>query len=248
MKNLDLLLKKYRNPLLAFSGGADSTFLYLKMKENCLKFTPVSLIMPNTSQNDLENIRKYETIKINFSPLGIKEFRENSKERCYFCKKAIFSELNRLKEKYNCDAVFDGTNRDDRNFFRPGAKAKEEMGIVSPLAECGISKKEILEELKKRGYEYFKSDSCYATRIAYGEEITEKKLTAVKETEIFLHKIGINICRASLTGNLMRIDVPEEEQEKIFAERKKIVSFVRNSGINFVTLDLEGYVSGKQDR
>lgn len=252
MNNLNIYLKKYKKPLLAFSGGADSTFLLYKMKEICSDFLCVALIMPNTSSGDLDRIdRTGENIpvaKIPFSPLDIKEFADNSEDRCYFCKKAMFECLSDYAEKNGCDAVFDGTNASDRGAYRPGMRAKEEAGILSPLLDCGITKDMVLRELEKMNISSGISDSCYATRIAYGEKITMEKLNIIRKTENYLKSLGLSVCRASLMGNLMRIDVPFEEGKTVFDHREEIVGFVRNLGINYVTLDLEGFVSGKQDR
>ena len=247
-------IKKYNKPLLAFSGGSDSTYLLYKMKENCKDFTAASLLMPNSVTRDLKNIYNIEEIlgvkvlKRDFNPLDIKEFRENSKLRCFYCKTHVCSVLKEIARKENCDAIFDGTNVDDLKVYRPGLKAKEDGGVISPLALCGINKEKVLKELKKLGLPYKPSDSCYATRIAYNEEITLEKLETVKFCENFILDLGISRVRCRLNEGNITIDVPKAEGALVFEKRDLLTDTFRKRGIKTISLDLEGLVSGKQDR
>ncbi len=251
---LDEVLSKYKKPLLAFSGGSDSTYLLVKMKEICNDFVAVTLVMPNSPTRDLENICNIEKIldvkivKIDFNPISIKEFRENPKDRCYFCKACVFETLKKIGEEKGCDVLFDGTNADDLNVYRPGMKAKEEAGVISPLSLCGINKKIVFEELKNQGLPYKPSDSCYATRVEYNEEITLDKLNLIRFCEDFILKLGISSVRCRLSSRNITVDVPKEEQSIIFGNRDKIVEAFRDKGVKTLSLDLEGFISGKQDR
>lgn len=248
------VLTKYKKPLLAFSGGSDSTYLLYKMKEYCQDFLAASLIMQSSVTRDVKNIYNMEEIlgvkvlKKEFNPLEIKEFRENSKLRCFYCKTHVCSVLNEIAQKENCDVIFDGTNIDDLKVYRPGLKAKEDGGVISPLALCGINKETVLKELKNIGLPYKASDSCYATRVAYNEEITLDKLNLIKYCEDFILELGATSVRCRLSLGNITVDVPKGEENIIFDNREKIVEVFREKGVKTISLDLEGFVSGKGDR
>ncbi len=248
------LLKKYNKPLLCFSGGSDSTYLLYKMKEYCQDFLAASLIMPNSVTRDVENIYNIEkilginVIKKDFNPMEIKEFRENPKDRCYYCKTGVCIAMKKIAEENKCDVIFDGTNVDDLKVYRPGMKAKENAGVLSPLALCNIDKKKVLSELKSLKLPYKVSDSCYATRILYNEEITLDKLNLIRFCEDFIRELGATSVRCRLSNGNITVDVPKGEENIIFDNREKIVEVFRDKGVKTVSLDLEGFVSGKQDR
>ena len=224
------------------------------MKENCKDFVVASLIMPNSATRDVENIYTIEkklginVVKKEFNPLEIKEFTENPKDRCYYCKTCVAKVLKEVAKKYGCDVIFDGTNSDDLKAYRPGLKAKDEAGVISPLALCNIDKATVLSELKKLNLPYKASDSCYATRVAYNEEITLEKLNLIKFCENFILDFGVRSVRCRLSSGNITVDVPKDEINIVFENREKIVKVFRDRGVKTVSLDLEGFVSGKGDR
>ncbi|MBQ0105087.1 MAG: TIGR00268 family protein, partial [Armatimonadetes bacterium] len=178
---LEEYLPRFRKPLIAFSGGSDSTYLFMKVRELCRDYVCVSLIMPNSPQRDMDRINEFsgKIIKTEYNPLIIPEFAENTEDRCYFCKKNMFSILNRIKEAEGCDCIFDGTNGSDQGSYRPGRRAGEEAGVLSPLLICGITKDMIRKETENLFPPV--SDSCYATRIPYSDRITPEKIDIIKK-------------------------------------------------------------------
>ena len=253
-ENLCNFIKQFKKPLLAYSGGADSTYLLYVLKSCLSDFICVELIMPNSVDEDLKNCEKTEKLltfpieKISYNPLLCEDFRKNTKDRCYFCKKGMFEILKEYALKNNCDVIFDGTNFDDLNKFRPGLKAKEEMGIISPLAQNHIGKEFVLNELKVLNLPQSHSNSCYATRIPYDNEISPEKLNLIKLCENFILNLGVTNVRCVLCENSVKIDVPKNELNIIFNKKEKIVETFKLYGIKTTSLDLEGFISGKQDR
>lgn len=248
-------MKKYfqnKKPLLAFSGGSDSLYLLYKLIENNIDFMTVSCIGPNTCEGDIEIIKKAEEFfnihieKINYNPLDNKDFVINTKDRCYYCKKSMFQAISDYFKTTDCNMIIDGTNGDDKNSFRPGKVALKEYNIFSPLEELNINKKEIMAYLENKELKTTGSNSCYATRIPYKEEITKEKLDFIKKSEEFILNLGISSVRCVKINNLIKIDVNYDEAHIILEHRDKIVDFFPKN--MYITLDLEGFYSGKGDK
>ena len=244
--------------LVAFSGGVDSTVmtrLALEFCANVLAVTANSRIEP---PNELEEAKciakelgvKWESIEIN--PLVNPNFHANPPNRCYFCKKEIMTALLALAKKRNLEIIIDGTNNDDLRDFRPGYGAVQELNIKSPLAEAEITKKEIRRIAKEYNLSVFNKPAmaCLASRIPYGSEITEQKLTMIAEAETIIKNLtNVSVVRVRHHGTIARIEVPPEERCKFFDQKvlDRINAALYKLGFVYVTLDLQGYRSGSMN-
>jgi len=259
LENLKKSISRMERAIVAFSGGVDSTFL-LKIcvdvlgRENVIAVTAVS---PTYQEEEIEEARAFaksmgiEHLIIHTHEMENDKFVSNPRERCYFCKKELFSELKRIASQHGVRYVLDATNKDDESDFRPGMRALREEGVISPLREAGITKEEIRYFSKKLGLPTYDkpSQACLASRFPYGEKITEEKLKMVKEAERFLKMLGFKVVRVRHHGRMARIEVGREEMKKILENdiRTKIYERFREIGYVWVCLDLMGYRSGSMN-
>lgn len=256
-------LKKLQNYLLglkkvavAFSGGVDSSFL-LKVASDILGKNAIAInvnspLVARTERISMQEFcTKYEIplVQIEFDALSFSQIKENSASRCYFCKRAIFSQIMASAKKNGIENIADGSNSDDENDFRPGMKALAELGVLSPLKECGFSKAEIRELSKKMKLETWQmpSAACLASRIEYGQEITEETLLRIDKAEDFLRKLNFGQCRVRVHGNLARIEVLPEQMQNALSHKKEIHAEIKRLGFSYATLDLSGYRTGSMN-
>lgn len=263
-KKLDALktyLKDLKSVAVAFSSGVDSTFLlkvaHEVLGENVIALTAVSNSFTKREHDESVEFCKTHNIKQILCPideLKIAEVKANPKDRCYFCKKAIFSTFVKTAESNNIQYVLEGSNMDDLGDYRPGLKAITELKIKSPLRECCLYKDEIRELSKEMGLTTWDKPSfaCLASRIPYGEEITQEKLRAIERSEEFLMTLGINQKRVrySKASNAVtaRIEVMPEDIGKIIQNRCIIDETLKSYGFDFVSLDLQGFKSGNLNK
>lgn len=256
MTKLDKL-KEYLRGLgsvaVAFSGGVDSTFL-LKVAQNVLGDKVLALTAENkfVPQKELAAAGKFcvengiRRVVFISDVLKVEGVKENPANRCYLCKRELFKNFLRLAEENNCAALVEGSNMDDTKDYRPGMKALAELEIKSPLIAAGLYKAEIRELSKKMNLPTWNKPSmaCLASRIPYGETLTEKKLSQVDAAENILIKAGFNQLRVRLHGKIARIELLPEDFPKIISIREEITARLKNLGFDYVTLDLQGYRTG----
>ena len=241
--------------LVAFSGGVDSSVVTRLAMEFCSKVMAITAILKVSPPGELEDARcvaeelgvDWRTIEI--AVLENSNFKGNPPNRCYFCKKELMTAFSELAEKEELDFVIDGTNSDDLKDNRPGYQAILEFGIRSPLAEAGITKKEIRQIAREYELSVFNKPAmaCLASRIPYGNEITEQKLKMIAEAETFIKNLtDVSIVRVRHHGNDARIEVAPDERRKFFREQvlDQIVMALKRLGFVYVTLDLQGYRTG----
>lgn len=181
LEKLENKLKELKKVAIAYSGGIDSSFLLyvsnkVLPKENVLAIIANGCMVPMKDYNEaieflVEN--KFQYIEIPYNPLDIIEFKENHKDRCYYCKKNLMKKVKEVAKENGFNIVVDGKNLDDLKLYRPGNKATEEIGIISPLAELEFDKKTIRKEAKELGIKTWNkpSNSCLATRFPYNWDL-----------------------------------------------------------------------------
>ncbi|MCI9617102.1 MAG: ATP-dependent sacrificial sulfur transferase LarE [Eubacterium sp.] len=250
-------IKSLESVAVAFSGGADSAFL-LKIAhdvlgEHAIAITLSAKTFPKDETKETKSFCEKEGIRhfiCEISPLEIKGFSENPPERCYICKKEIFSQIIRLAKENGINNILEGSNMNDIGDYRPGLKAIKELEVLSPLQTVGLTKTEIRILSKELGLNTWDkpSKACLASRFVYGEEITVEKLEMIEQAEQLLTDLGYEQSRVRIHGDIARIEVLEEQIERFVQKHKEIVSKkFKDLGFLYVVLDLEGYRTGSMN-
>ena len=256
LTQLQTIFKQMERALIAYSGGIDSTLVakvaYDVLGDRALGVTAVS---PSLLPEELEDA------KIQAAPIGISHelvnthemdnpnYTSNPVNRCYFCKSELHDTLKPLALKRGYPYVVDGVNADDLQDYRPGIQAAKERGARSPLAEVGITKLEVRQLSQGLGLPWWDKPAqpCLSSRFPYGEEITIEKLQRVGRAEIYLRNLGYHNLRVRSQGDTARIELAPEKIKEFVAttDLDKLVAKLQELGFIYVTLDLEGYRSGK---
>ncbi len=256
LEELNNRLKELKKVAISFSGGIDSSFLLfvannVLKKENVLAIIAKGVMVPRKDYEEAISFlkeNKFNFIEILYNPLEVKEFKENLKDRCYYCKKSLMSQIKTVAKDNNFNILLDGKNADDLKVYRPGNKVADELEIISPLAELGFSKQNIRDEAKKLGIKIWDkpSNSCLATRVPYNTILTKELLRKIDLSEEIIKNIGIKNLRVRVHNEIARIEVPKEDFKIIF-ENENIIEKIKNIGFRYVTLDLSGLQSGSFD-
>lgn len=256
LQQLQALFQEMERALIAYSGGIDSTLVakiaYDVLGDQSLAVTAVS---PSLLPEDLEDARiQAAEIGIQHQEIQTQEmansnYTSNPVNRCYFCKSELHDTLKPLAQSWGYPYIIDGVNSDDLLDYRPGIKAAKERGVRSPLAELGISKTEVREISKYLGLKAWDKPAqpCLSSRFPYGEEITIAKLQRVGRAEIYLRNLGWQNLRVRSEDDTARIELsPDKIKDFVMTtDLPSLVSAFQNWGFIYVTLDLEGYRSGK---
>lgn len=256
LEQLKNLFAEMDRALIAYSGGVDSTLVakiaYDVLSDRALAVTAVS---PSLLPEELEDAR------IQAADIGIPHqvvqthemdnpnYTANPVNRCYFCKSELHDTLKPLATQLGYPYVVDGVNADDLRDYRPGIQAAKERGVRSPLAELGVTKAEVRQLSQQLGLSWWDKPAqpCLSSRFPYGEEITVGKLQRVGRAEIYLRRLGLQNLRVRSVGETARIELPPEQIKEfvLTTDLQAIVSAFQEFGFVYVTLDLEGYRSGK---
>jgi len=257
-EKLKTYLKELGRVVIAFSGGVDSTFL-LKTARDVLGDDVLAVIASSETYPEREkkeavslagtlNVRHKVIIS---SELENPDFLKNSPERCYFCKKELFSKIKIIAEEEGFPYVLDGANFEDTGDFRPGMKAGEELEVRSPLKDVNLVKEEIRSLSFMLGLPTWNKPSmaCLSSRFPYYTEIEKKSIKQVSQAEDFLRALGFSQIRVRHHGITARIEIELPEIKNIVEPdtRDKIVKYFKKIGYTYVTLDLAGYRTGSMN-
>lgn len=249
------ILKKMRSALLAYSGGVDSTFLLKALSLSGIKSIAVTSVTDATPEWDVKDAAHYACLFgiehriISTEELQNRDFIKNSERRCFYCKDELFRKLSAIASKEGYECVLDGSTTDDLTDYRPGMEAKKAHNVRSPLIEVGYSKAAIRAELKKLGIPIWNKPSspCLSSRIPYGTEITIQALRQVAGAEKYLRDLGFKQLRVRHMGTEARIELLTKELPRAFKLREAILNALSALGYKTITLDLEGFRSGKMN-
>jgi len=256
LKQIFLSMEKV---VVAYSGGVDSTLLLRVAKEslregNVVAVTALSPLYPDRELAGAKKMAQEMGVKhilIESNELEIEGFSKNPSNRCYFCKKELFEEMQNLARKEAISFVVEGSTLDDEKDHRPGRRAIQELGIRSPLQEARFTKEDVRELSRTLGLPTWDKPSfaCLASRFPYGEEITPEGLRMVDEAEDFLFSLGFKQVRVRHYQRLARIEVYPEEMSRLMngSLREKVVNRLKEIGYRYVTLDLQGFRSGSMN-
>jgi len=244
--------------IVALSGGVDSSLLLAVGAEILAEqiwavtvntiFVPESeLLMAKKIANSLGV--KHKQLKLDI--LNITEVTNNSKERCYYCKKEILKHISNFATTINTQCIIEGSNLDDTTDWRPGSKAITESGVLSPLQICNFTKKDIrylatnqyqLSNAQKPSY------ACLATRIPYNHHICKNTISRLEKLEQELQTIlSSPQLRARVYDDSIRLEISPNHLPQAIQQRKKIISIANKHNFNHIALDLQGYKQGKMN-
>lgn len=239
--------------VVAYSGGVDSSLLSVIAHQI---LAPHMLAVTIRSQVETHGIMETaQTLAaefgfphqiIDYDKLQDQDYVENNPNRCYVCKSVDLGIITSIALRAGIQYVLMGANADDLNDYRPGLRAANELGVLSPLAEAGLTKLEVrrLARALGLGNWNFPSSPCLASRIPYGTKVTRERLEKVAAGEAYLRALNFPIVRVRSDGALARIEVPDQEIEKLIGLRGEITSYFKQLGFRYITVDLQGFRSG----
>jgi len=241
--------------LIAFSGGVDSSYLayaaHRVLGEDALAVTAQSASYPASHRAMAERVAREFGIPHRFvatQELANPSYRVNAPDRCYHCKNELFEVLGSLRDELGFDAVAYGVNADDTGDFRPGHRAANERGVLSPFLAANLAKHEIRQLSREAGLPTAElpASACLSSRLPYGTEVTPERLLQVERGEERLRALGFRQVRLRHHGPLARIEIGADELARALEPRiaRSIVAAIKPLGFRWVSLDLEGYRTG----
>lgn len=245
--------------MVAFSGGVDSSLLLkLACEAAGESGNIVYAATVQTRLHPLGELREAERtcreigarhIVLRVDELAEAGIMDNPADRCYLCKRHLFQKMLEQATALEVNTVLEGTNEDDLYVYRPGLKALKELGIISPLAEAGLTKAEVRELAQEYGLSVASKPAapCLATRFPYGTALTYEKMEQVEKGEEFLKGFAFRDVRLRVHGDIARIEVHGTDFGKLMEHREEIVSYLKGLGYLYITLDMEGFRSGSMD-
>ena len=243
---------------VAFSGGVDSALLvrvaHDVLGDKTLAVTAASSTYPTAEEEAARELAAglgVSHVVIHTEELDIEGFKENPPDRCYYCKRELFTRIRQVAEERGIANIADGSNADDLKDYRPGARAVRELGVLTPLRDAALTKADIRALSHELGLPTWDKPAyaCLASRFPYGTEITPEKLERVRKAEDVLRELGFRQCRVRDHEGVARIEVePDRVSDLAGAETAGVVSRrFKEFGFDYVTVDLEGYRTGSMN-
>jgi len=243
---------------IAFSAGVDSTFLVAVAKEELgegvVAVTALSALHPKNEKEEAACLAErlgVRHVTIASNELNLPGFADNPPNRCYLCKRELLKAVKQIAKQHGFSVVADGSNADDALDYRPGRRAVEEQGVITPLASAGLTKAEIRQLSRDRGLSTAEKPSmaCLASRFPYGTRITRERLEAVDSVEAWLRCARFSQFRVRYHGEVARIEIPVDEFSRLCVDpcRSDLLIAARKAGFSYVALDLQGYRTGSMN-
>ncbi|MEG2395062.1 MAG: ATP-dependent sacrificial sulfur transferase LarE [Ruthenibacterium sp.] len=239
---------------VAYSGGVDSTFLLTAAAGVCARVLAVTACTDALPRRELEQAAAYTAASgmahtvVEIDAFAIPQFAQNTPDRCYHCKKAIFTRMMQAARDAGFAVLCEGSNADDSADYRPGLAALAELGIESPLKDAGLTKADIRALSQQLNLPTWQKPSyaCLATRVPYQTPLTPALLHKIDDAEQVLHRLGFAAGRVRCHGDTARIELPQQALAAALAPevRAALSAGVHAAGFAYVALDLDGYRTG----
>ncbi len=255
LAELRSLLRNAAPLLVAYSGGVDSTFLLRVAAETVgRRVTALTVRSPASPSDELADATRIaaqlgvDHIIVDSDELEIPAYRSNPTDRCFHCKSNLFAICAAEARRRGIATIADGANLDDFGDYRPGLEAAAEHSVRHPLAEAGLSKKEIRALSQALGLPTWDKPAspCLSSRFPYGTPITHRRLRQVGAAEQVLKQLGFAVCRVRYHREVARIEVPVGDLPRLLAgtTRREVVRALRAIGFRYIAVDLQGFRSG----